>query len=212
MTHADVGAGNKLNINLPVFTNSPGTGRYSRYDPTIDIGSTTLSRDGKRIGHNDAPGIAGFDLPASTGRHELTVDASYRLPNWPLATRVTNKWSFTSGEVGKRAKPLPLLDLEYDLPLDPTNAAAAGKELTGVLQVTQQVGADPSRISSARLEVSYDDGATWQCARVDRDAAKWTVRIPAAAPGQRFASLGTTATDAAGNTVTETLVRAYQLT
>ncbi|OLF14826.1 hypothetical protein [Actinophytocola xanthii] len=203
-------SGDKLNLNLPMFTNSPGTGRRGWYDPGTDTGSTTLSRDGKRIGHNDVPGIAGFDLPAGPGRYELTVDAGYRLPGWPLATRVTEKWSFTSS--GERAGPLPLLDVEYDLPLDLTNAAPAGKELTGAVQVAQQVGAERTGITSVRLEVSYDDGAIWQRAVVDRDGPRWSVRIPAGASGREFASLRTTATDTAGNKVTETLVRAYRLT
>jgi hypothetical protein len=203
-------SGDKLNLNLPMFTNSPGTGRYGWYDPNTDTGSTSLFRDGKRIGHNDVPGIAGFDLPAGHGRYELTVDAGYRLPDWPLATRVTDTWSFTSS--GAHAGPLPLLDLSYDLPLDLTNAAPTGKELTGAVQVAQQVGAERSRITSVRLDVSYDDGTTWRRAVVERDGPNWTVRIPAGPSGREFASLRTTAADSAGNKVTETLVRAYRLT
>lgn len=106
---------------------------------------------------------------------------------------------------------MPLLDVEYDLPLDPANAAPAGEELTGVLQVPHQVGAQRSKISSVGLEVSYDDGATWRRAETSRDGGKWTVRIPPGAPGQRFASLRPTAADAAGNSVVETLICAYQV-
>jgi subtilisin family serine protease len=191
--------GDKLSINLPMFTNSQGAGAYSSYNPVTDSGSTTLSRNGKLIGRTDAPGIGAFDLPAGTGRYELTVDAAYRVPDWPLTTRVIDRWTFTSG----KAEPLPLLDVEYDLPLDAANAAPAGEVLTGALRISHQVGAHRSRINSVGLEVSYDDGATWQRAEVTRD----TVRIPPGPPG--FASLRTTATDAAGNTVTETLIRAY---
>jgi hypothetical protein len=199
--------GNKVNVNLPMFTNSLGAAGYSAYNPLTDTGSTTLSSNGELLGRNDVPGIAGFDLPPRSARYELTVDAAHRQPNWPLTTRVTDRWTFTSGHSGP-ATPLPLLDVEYDLPLDPTNAAPAG-ELTGALRITHQVGADRSRISSVGLEVSYDDGATWRRAHVVRHGDKWTVRIP---PGQGFASLRTTAADTAGNTVTETLIRAYRAT
>lgn len=139
----------------------------------------------------------------------LTSAAAFRLPNWPLTTRVTDRWTFTGGADGK---PLPLLDVEYDLPLGPNNAAPAGKELTGALRITHQVGAHRSTIRSVGLEVSYDDGATWHRAETARDGGEWTVRIPPGTPAQKFASLRTTATDAAGNSVTETLIRAYQLT
>ncbi len=49
-----------------MFTNSPGTGRYSSYDPLTDTGSTTLRHDGEVVGRNDVPGQAGFAVPPGT--------------------------------------------------------------------------------------------------------------------------------------------------
>ncbi|OLF09080.1 hypothetical protein BLA60_21075 [Actinophytocola xinjiangensis] len=201
-----VRSGDKLTVDLPMFTNSGGAGRYGRYDPTTDTGTTTLTRDGRRVGHNDVPGLAAFDLPPGRGRYELTIDASHRLPYWPLATRVTDRWTFTSATTATPV-PLPLLDIEYDLPLDLTNAAPSARDLTGSVRVGHQAGGSP--VVAVTTEVSYDDGATWRRARVTPAGAGWTVRVPAGAPTARFASLRTTATDTAGNTLTETLVRAY---
>jgi len=104
---------------------------------------------------------------------------------------------------------LPLLDVEYDLPLDLTNSAPAAKALTGSLWIGYRDGGSP--VPTVTVEVSHDDGATWRRANVTPAGAGWTVRIPAGAPTARFVSLRTTATDTAGNSLTETLVRAYGL-
>lgn len=53
--------------------------------------------------------------------------------------------------------------------------------------------------------MSYDDGATWVVAPVVKGAA--VVRHP---QGQGFVSLRATASDTAGNTVTQTVIHAYR--
>ncbi|MEV4757671.1 hypothetical protein AB0J86_21515 [Micromonospora sp. NPDC049559] len=55
------------------------------------------------------------------------------------------------------------------------------------------------------VEASYDDGATWNRVPVRDGAAR--VRHPA---GAGFVSLRATAADGAGNTVRQTVVRAYR--
>jgi hypothetical protein len=56
------------------------------------------------------------------------------------------------------------------------------------------------------VDVSFDDGTTWRPARVVADGSRWKVDLPA---GTGYASLRATAVDAAGNSVTETITRAY---
>jgi hypothetical protein len=64
-----------------------------------------------------------------------------------------------------------------------------------------------SRIIKARLQVSFDNGKTW--ARVRRvGTARFQARFTAP-PGQTV-SLRLTARDAAGATIAETILSAYQ--
>jgi hypothetical protein len=56
------------------------------------------------------------------------------------------------------------------------------------------------------VEVSYDDGATWS--RVPVHGGGAILRHPAAGG---FASLRATSTDTAGNTVEQTVIRAYRI-
>ncbi len=57
--------------------------------------------------------------------------------------------------------------------------------------------------------MSYDDGATWAPATVARDGAKWSVSV--LHPESGFVSLRAKASDAQGNTVEQTVIRAYAL-
>jgi hypothetical protein len=60
------------------------------------------------------------------------------------------------------------------------------------------------------VQASYDDGATWTAAPAEfqGDRGHALLHHPA---GAGFASLRITARDAAGNSVTQTVIRAYQL-
>jgi hypothetical protein len=71
---------------------------------------------------------------------------------------------------------------------------------------TSEVG----QVNTPAVEVSYDDGTTWQPAKVTCDGDNWkaTVDHPA---GARFASLRSTITDPDGNTERQTIIRAYAL-
>ncbi|WP_243866989.1 hypothetical protein [Actinophytocola oryzae] len=74
------------------------------------------------------------------------------------------------------------------------------------LRVLDETGASirPKRLS---VEVSYDEGTSWQRVPVDAKLVA-TLRHPAAAAS---VSLRASATDADGNTVRQTVIRAYTL-
>jgi hypothetical protein len=59
------------------------------------------------------------------------------------------------------------------------------------------------------VEFSTDDGATWREAPVSRAGDRWLAQVDNPAGG--FVSLRTKATDTDGNTVDQTVIRAYQV-
>ena len=65
-----------------------------------------------------------------------------------------------------------------------------------------------ARTTKFGLQVSYDDGRTWRTPLLTRigDHGIAFLRPPA---GEGFVSLKASAADAAGNTVEQTIVRAY---
>src|SRR6185295_8309512 len=104
--------------------------------------------------------------------------------------------------------PLPLLSVDYALPLDtanhPTGAAAA------LFTVRQAVGVQRQAITSFELSVSVDDGVTWQPVRVSRAGdGTFRAQLPTVAGGQAV-SLRVKAQGSAGSAVEQTIIRAYR--
>jgi len=61
------------------------------------------------------------------------------------------------------------------------------------------------------VNASYDDGKTWQPATVVSDGAKWKVTVNHPATKGGYVSLRVTAEEPNGNSVEQTVIRAYQL-
>ncbi len=98
------------------------------------------------------------------------------------------------------------------LPSDALPLLTAGRVDPRLFDVTTLLHHPDSAAGPTRtltVEVSYDDGAHWFAATVtcqgDEAVARW-----APPAGHGFISLRATAADAAGNTVEETLIRAYR--
>jgi hypothetical protein len=76
--------------------------------------------------------------------------------------------------------------------------------------VQAQAGSAATRNRSLRVEVSYDDGRTWQPVELRRGPGG-TRAILAHPRGAGFVSLRAKAADSAGNTVEQTIIRAYRI-
>jgi len=66
-----------------------------------------------------------------------------------------------------------------------------------------------SRITRAAMTVSFDGGKTWHDARVTRLSGR-RFRAAFTAPASATVTLRTSASDTAGGSITETIMRAYQ--
>ena len=65
-------------------------------------------------------------------------------------------------------------------------------------------------IRKPSLEVSYDDGATWQRSELNRDGGAWRAALKAP-KSAHFVTLRVTARDSADNSVSQTITRAFGL-
>jgi hypothetical protein len=105
---------------------------------------------------------------------------------------------------------LPMVFLDHDLPLDGLNRAPEGR-YTFTVSLDAQPFAPPVTARRLQVEVSYDDGATWDDASVRRlrgNRFTVTTRHPRDAG---FASLRITGSADNGSEVTEELIRAYRI-
>ena len=171
--------GDVLNLRVAEFVDSDGHYEAGATDPA----AATLWRDGRVVA--ELPN-AWQDVVTTKGAaaYKLRLTTQRGGEDWLYGTRTETEWTFRSGAPG----PLPLLHVSYDAPR--TTRAHLLK-----LGFSAKLG-------NLRVEVSADDGTSWKRAVTVGPAAL----MPA---GRTPLSLRVTAEDKAGNTVTQTVIRAY---
>ncbi|MBP2474390.1 subtilisin family serine protease [Crossiella equi] len=155
--------------------------------------------------------------PAGDGDvYRVELDVHKGRPEWTVADGSFSAWTFRNrrAEPGK-AVPLPVFQARWSLDLGLDNAAPADAVFGLALRAATQPGAPAVRAASVRAEVSYNDGGTWQ--RVDLRVQgadggyAGAVQHPRKADSSGFVSLRVHAEDVDGNSVEQTLIRAYAL-
>jgi hypothetical protein len=187
-----------LQVWLAPFQDGPD--RHSCADP--HEARLTLERDGAVVGTADWY-AAEFPVPDGAGTYRLTYTQRAEAP---YAGRSETAWTFASGPPADGDERVPLLVVDYDLPLDTQNRPTGRRATLTAHQVT---GTDDQPIRSLAAWTSVDDGATWQVARAQRvEGGEFRVTLPRAATGTPV-SLRVDATDEAGNRIEQTLHQAY---
>lgn len=197
--------GNTIVVALPVYSDAAGHGGGS----LTTTARTALYRNGKLVGESPEPGFGVFEVPAGRADYRVVVSATRDVSD--LATSTEAAWTFRSGHVpGDEFAKLPASAIRYAPKLDATNAAPAGRAFDIPVNVQRQPGAPGAQVRRLTVEVSYDDGRTWRDAEVRSTKSGWvaSVRHPG---GAKYVSLRAKATDSAGDTVTQQVIRAYRL-
>ncbi|WP_327644529.1 S8 family peptidase [Micromonospora zamorensis] len=164
----------------------------------------SVYRNGKLIDERDRP-LADVTVAQQMADYRLTLDVDTSLI-LPISTRVNTSWTFRSaGPDGTGSVPLPLLAVDYALPMDTLNHATGG---TAELAVRQMRGIKAQKVTSFQVWTSTDDGATWTSARVTGAGDSYRVALPTAAAGQPV-SLRVKAAANGGSGIDQTIIRAY---
>jgi hypothetical protein len=161
---------------------------------------------------------------ASTISFEL--DMKQTGPDFPLSAASTTVWTWRSSHeaggklprgwycddatLSRDCRVEPMMTLLYhvhDMTLNGTTAPGAQVMDVNVGHIQL---ANPSAITSATVQFSVNDGATWHDALVIR-LGPGLYRAFYTAPAGAYVTLRTTATDAAGGSITETITRGYQI-
>jgi subtilisin family serine protease len=148
-----------------------------------------------------------WEVPADPATYRMTYSADLPAP-FRLSQRMESVWTFTSSAALQDALPLTSIGFRPDLGLD--NSARAGSIITVPLTFAQQATA--ARVKSASVSASFDGGATWSAVPTLNLSGTYTAAVSHPRGRSGFVSLRATAVDTAGNTVTTTVLRAYQLT
>ena len=165
-------------------------------------------RNGTQVGQSAwAPDA--FQVPAEAG--DYRIHATFQSdPAFSLSTLVDADWTFRSAHVadGELVR-LPMTAIRFSPSLDITNTAPAARLFTLPISLDRQVGAAAAATRSLTVQASFDDGKTWHHLVVVRSGEK-AVALIQHPRGSGFVSLRASAADTAGNTVRQTITRAYR--
>jgi subtilisin family serine protease len=208
----------------------PGAGEASsRTGDTLRLRTSPIADNGRHSGSSAGPsegvlyrdgvkvadlfgGFGDLTVPAQDAAYRLEVDTSNGTAEaGRLSTATSSVWTFRSGHT-EAARTLPLLSPSYDIPVSITNAVDPRRAVPVVIRAS--VPGATVRLDQARLSVSYDEGVTWRQVPVLRlpHGTLAGVLPPAGsrAPGG-YAALRLQLTDSDGNTLDQTVHRAYRL-
>ncbi len=198
---------NLIAVGVPLFADGSGRAGTSTTTST----RTALYRNGTKVGEA-AESYAEFTVPRAAADYRLEMSARRGAPH-VLSTQEQATWTFRSGHVGG-GKPsrLPLSTVRFTPPLDLHNSAPAGRLFSVPVTVDRHPGSGAQAMKSLTVEVSYDDGRTWKTVPVLKQPGSNQLAAVLEHPERAgFVSLRAKATDKAGNTVTQTVVRAYRI-
>jgi hypothetical protein len=209
---------------VPLLSSSAGVSGIAGpgYSPGGSLtGTTTLSdAGGKTIGTSDLPGNITVTLPPQAARYTAVVNASRHAPYSDRTIRQHDVWTFTSKKPAGAYSMVPLLEILYRTALNSRNQARAGARQTiTLLPVNGAAGGEPNgipahlaRLRRVTLQISYDNGSTWQAIPVRKTSSGLVAETTnPTRPRARFASLRVTAEDTSGRTADQTLIRAYAI-
>jgi subtilisin family serine protease len=149
------------------------------------------------------PGLAADRLP-----YRLVVDNDRAAWADPYSTHTLTEWDFDSAVTGSDAAvSLPLIQLDYGVDTDTAGRADRHAALT---VTASQLPGTTAAVGKPSVDISYDDGATWQHAGLDRHGDGWRTQLHAPRSAG-FATLRVTDRDASGDSVSQTITRAFGL-
>ncbi|WP_459739878.1 S8 family peptidase [Streptomyces sp. E-15] len=220
-TQPSVRHGDTLSVYVPEFTDSDaghwsfaekagfGTGRAATAD---DVARAVLYRNEERIAVSDDGAWGDFEVAPGPARFRLDLTTARVSDDWRLGVGTQTSWTFRSDTTAD-AVPLSLLQLDYAVPVDAQGAVSRARAHALDLTVRAQDGMAAPRGVRLKAEASYDDGKTWTTARTTRrgDGRRFTATVerPSNVRGDAYVTLRVTATDSAGDSVRQTVERAY---
>ncbi|MFI8003430.1 S8 family serine peptidase [Streptomyces sp. NPDC086010] len=204
--------GDHIGVVVPAWGDSGGDhANFAAFGSDGTTETTELYRGGSLLATGSSEVSA--NVPAAKGSyrllHKATRDAT---AEFPYSTATRTEWAFTSSAPRGRAgsEQLPLIQVDYALSTDAEGRAA--RDATLLVTPLHLPGAAHAALHTRRVEVSYDDGATWTTARISgRGDGKVSTELKAPKPA-RYLTLRVQAGDSHGNTVTQTVVRAAGIT
>lgn len=154
------------------------------------------------------------EVPAGNLPYRAVLDVERPGDVFRLSTRTHSEWTFMSDTVESDFfERFSVLNLDYKLETDLHGDVKAGATQRIALKpVSMDGGTVPGKIATVKLDVSYDDGATWQKVTLAKGAnGYWTGSLRTAKKPGGYVSVRASAATDKGFSVKNEIIRAYGL-
>ncbi|MFE6284863.1 S8 family serine peptidase [Streptomyces sp. NPDC057877] len=192
--------GNEVYGVVPLFADSarhPGSSLFTSV-------TTTLYRNGTKVGSNDDPlfGDKSFKVPSGDAEYKLTSSVKRSAKVAAASTRIDASFTFRSKKSSADLVRLPASTARFGANTTLDGKVTAGR--TATVPVTVEGAAKGSSLKSLHVYVSYDHGQTWKKLTVKDGKVK--VKNPAKG---KAISYHAKITDKKGNKSTISIYNAY---
>ncbi|MEV0317709.1 S8 family serine peptidase [Streptomyces sp. NPDC050658] len=206
-------SGNDLQFNVPGWGDSgpDHTGFGDVWNDESMTQESAVYADGQLVDRRKSSGVYVWDADPGEVTYKVVTDTTLDPEKWRLATKGHSEWTFKSKETpADRRTFLPLLNLGFDVDTDLAGDVRGGRAVdVGIFSEYVKGAPDTGTIGEGKLEVSYDDGASWSEVALDRDGRKASWNGELKVPGSAgFISLRASVKDDRGGSVTQEIVRA----
>ncbi|MFF3886319.1 S8 family serine peptidase [Streptomyces sp. NPDC001914] len=170
---------------------------------------------GTRIYDNPVSGDMQWqEVPAGDLPYRAVLDAERPGDVFRLSTRTHTEWTFMSDTVDSDSfEPFSVLNLDYRLESDlHGDVKADATQRIALRPVSMDLGTVPGKVTTVKLDVSYDDGATWRKVTLAKGAdGYWKGSFKTARKPGGFLSVRASARTSGGFGVENDIIRAYGL-
>ncbi|MEU5596227.1 S8 family serine peptidase [Streptomyces sp. NPDC020298] len=191
---------NEISGVVPLFADSNKHAGSSDFTAV----TTTLYRNGTKVGSNDDPLFGGesFKVPAGDAEYKLTTSVKRTVKVAAASTRIDASWTFHSKKPSGGSAQLPASTAHFGATTGLDSRVEAGKTVT--FPVTVEGAAAGRNLKSLAVYVSYDYGQTWK--KIEVRNGKITVKNPAKGKAISFHAK---IADRQGNKSTISIYNAY---
>ncbi|WP_405676679.1 S8 family serine peptidase [Streptomyces sp. NBC_00868] len=207
---------NHMTWNVQAWASASDTMRLGGYLPWGETPSHLQVFQGDRLIHDNPVGgdMQWQEVPAGNLPYRAVLDVERPGDVFRLSTRTHTAWTFMSDTVDSDSfEPFSVLNLDYKLESDLHGDLKAGaRQQIALKPVSMDLGTVPGTVTTVALDVSYDDGATWQKVTLAKGTdGSWTGSFTTAAKPGGFVSVRASAETDSGFSVKNEIIRAYGL-
>jgi subtilisin family serine protease len=207
---------NYMTWNVQAWASASDTMRLGGYLPWGETPSHLRIFQGDKLIHNNPVGgdMQWVAVPAGKLPYRAVLDVERPGDVFRLSTRTHSEWTFMSDTVDSDFfERFSVLNLDYKLETDlHGDVRANATQQLALKPVSMDLGTVPGTVTTVTLDVSYDDGATWQKVTLTKGAdGYWTGSFRTAKKPGGFLSVRASAGTDSGYSVKNEIIRAYGL-